>query len=87
MNNFNNVFMAIKEHCSDGDTGGKDCFEQIATQAGLPLPKLDYYLVCLSELGLITYTKPGKQIMLTEQGRNTSSLFMSGNVYVSKNKS
>jgi hypothetical protein len=86
MNNFNNVFMAIKEHCGSSETDVIDCFDKIAKQADIPMKNLDFYLICLTELGLINYIKPRKKVILTEQGKNTATLFMSGpNAYIPKN--
>jgi hypothetical protein len=76
MNNFNNIFLAIKKHCDkDGVLKAPDCFETIAKEVGVPVAKIDFFLNTLQELQLIKYSVSDHYIKLTSFGRKQERLF------------
>jgi hypothetical protein len=52
MNTFNDVFLAVKKY-SDSKEVIPDCFAFIAYHSDVHISKLDFYLNCLQDLGLI----------------------------------
>ncbi len=77
MNNFNSVFMAIKARFNNDEISVDGGFEDIARDAKVPEHSIEFYLNCLSDIGLITYSKPNRRITLTELGKKRDGLFNS----------
>jgi hypothetical protein len=74
MNNFNQIFLAVKKHCSDGcSEDGR--FYNISETANVPIEKLDFYLSTLQDLGLIKYSWKNQTIHLTNFGKKQQRLF------------
>ncbi len=76
MNNFNTVFLAIKECCADRRPDKtEDRIKKIADKTGIANDKLAYYFDTLEQLGLIKYSLEKKTIELTSFGRRQEKLF------------
>jgi hypothetical protein len=76
MNNFNTVFLAIRQHCSNiNNTADENHFQLIADAANVPVQKLDFFLKTLQDLGLIKYSWKNKTIQLTSFGKKQERLF------------
>jgi hypothetical protein len=76
MNNFNTVFLAVKEKCGDAEIiEGSTCFEDISSAANIPLPRLDFYLETLASVGLIKYSTDRRFIQLTPYGKIKDRIF------------
>lgn len=76
MNNFNHVFIAVKKHCDEtGVAGGQDIFEKVASEAGVPILKIDFILNTLQNLQLIKYSIEEHYIKLTAFGKKQERLF------------
>jgi len=75
LNNFDNVFLAIKKYNSDDNFDvNENCFEIIARSANIPLKKLNFYLSALKDFGLIEYSWDDSFVHLTLFGRNQNRL-------------
>lgn len=76
MNNFNNVFRAVRDYCNQVNHTDEDCFKTIAATANVPYEKLDVYLSSLHDLKFINYSYPDNSIELTEAGKKSEKLFI-----------
>ena len=75
MNNFNTVFLAVKRRCQKQQKIAEiSCFEDIASDAKVPLAKLPLYLNHLQEIGLIKFSIADKYIYLTAFGNKQEKL-------------
>lgn len=77
MNNFDVVFLKIKEHCRDADIPDKTCFEQLKKmyeEDNFLLP-VYCYLEVLQVLGLIKFDTHSEEITLTGKGMEAESVF------------
>ncbi len=76
MNNFNKVFLSIKDHDKKGDLNEDgECFKIVAKDAGIPIGELSFYLEILQELVLISYSRQNRSITLTDKGRKQQTIF------------
>ena len=77
MNNFDYVFMNIKKQCKEPGIAYTSCFDHlviIAEERKVLLP-ITTYLEVFKELGLIKFNRQTKEIILTEKGNVTDSIF------------
>ena len=76
MNNFNTVFIIVKNCCEKGYTA-PECFEKIAEELRhhRQMNAPQQYLDALQDLGLIKYSTNSKSIALTDKGKRTDTLF------------
>ena len=77
MNNFNVIFMTIKEHCKEIEVPDHKCFkeiEQIVATNKIYL-STELYLEILHDIGLIRFNKITNTIALTEKGHTTNKVF------------
>ncbi len=75
MNTYNEVFMAVKRHCTQQKLIAEiDCFELIAKETGVPLSKLPSYLNHLQNIGMIKYSMEDRYIHLTTFGMKHDKL-------------
>lgn len=72
---FNSIFSIVQRHCKKSCAEGGDGFQRIAGDAGVSTEQLDFYLGCLSEIGVIRYCSKEKTIMLTEKGTRVTRIF------------
>jgi len=80
MNNFDSVFVAVKEQCGTNDAiSDQLCFEKIAKAAKIPLSRIDFYLNTLESVGLIKYSMYDKYVRLTPYGKIKSHVFAGEN--------
>lgn len=73
MNNFNNVFLALKKHCTEFIS--TECLEQVAKETNIDRSRLDTYLNTLNDLSLIKYSHKDNLIMFTPLGKSTQEVF------------
>ena len=77
MNNFNEVFAAVKEVCgTSGVIEDTECFRSITKKTGIQPHRLIFYLDTLESIGLIKYNADRNYIKLTEYGMLKKKLFM-----------
>jgi hypothetical protein len=76
MNNYNQVFFAIKKYAAiQGMLTGGHCFEVISRESNVSYTLLFPYLTNLQKLGLINYSFEENFIELTEFGQKTEKIF------------
>lgn len=77
MNNFDAVFTAIKEDCTEADVPNETCYSRLCSclKDNQSYISVDTYLEVLQGLGLVTFSKATKRITLTPKGKLTTSLF------------
>jgi predicted transcriptional regulator len=76
MNNLNKIFGLVQEMCeSDSVVESPKKFQQVAAEAGVTVERLHFYLECLQEIGLVTYSTKRKTIILTEKGKTARYVF------------
>ena len=76
MNNFNTVFTVVKKRCLEKETvSGGEQFQMIASEIGISLERLHFYLDCLEQTGVIQYSPQKKSITLTKKGISVEKVF------------
>lgn len=74
MNNFDMVFQAVKN--LETDKKNKLVFpENIARQTNLRIDRVEFYLNCLEQVGVVKFDN-NKTIQLTQEGRNKEKVFL-----------
>lgn len=75
MNNFNRVFLAVKNQCGKQKLLAEvDSFEAIAEEANVPVASLEDYFSHLQNLGLIKYSMKERYVHLTAFGKKQAML-------------
>ena len=75
MNNFNNVFLAVKSQCEKQKRFAEvGSFEAIAKEANVPIGKLETYFKHLQDIGLIRYSMTERYVHLTSFGSKQEML-------------
>jgi hypothetical protein len=76
MNNLNKVFGLVQEYCKDTEViDSPKKLQAIAAETGVTVNRLQFYLDCLHEIGLLEYSKNNTKVLLTEKGRTATYVF------------
>ena len=76
MNNFDTILFAILKECGNKKMmSGAGQFQKIASCVGLTVLRLNFYVDCLGELGLLKYDPQDRVITLTAKGEAANHAF------------
>ncbi len=76
MNNFDTILFAIQKECGEKKMiSGAGQFQKIASCVGLSVVRLNFYVDCLGEMGLLKYDPRDRLISLTAKGEAANHVF------------
>ncbi len=74
MNNFNNVFVAIKNYCAENRSEHAST-QAIASRLHMRIERIEFYVNCLVEIGMLRYSENGL-VALTDTGKKRAEVFV-----------
>lgn len=75
MNNFDTIFQAVKEETAVSKSKKKISYEAIARKTSIRVQRVEFYIKCLADMGLIRCLRD-HTIQLTDEGKNKTGIFL-----------